>query len=40
MTDYELNFSIKIEQMLNTINEPVYRQIVVEVKVIYCLKLN
>ncbi len=31
MTDYELNFSIKVEQMLSTIKEPVYRQIVVEV---------
>ena len=31
MTDYELNFSIKIEEMLSKIDEPVMRQIVVEV---------
>lgn len=34
MTDYELNFSIKIEEMLSTIDEPVFRQIVVEMFVI------
>lgn len=31
MTDYELNFSIKVEEMLSKIDEPVYRSIVVEV---------
>lgn len=31
MTDYELNFSIKVEEMLSKIDEPVFRQIVVEV---------
>ncbi len=31
MTDYELNFSIKIEEMLSKVNEPVFRQIIVEV---------
>jgi hypothetical protein len=37
MTDYELNFSIKIEEMLSKIDEPVFRQIIVEVslKVLY-----
>ncbi len=34
MTDYELNFSLKVEEMLNKIKEPVYRQIVVEMFVI------
>jgi phosphorylase kinase alpha/beta subunit len=34
MTDYELNFSIKVEEMLSKINEPVLRQIVVEMFVI------
>jgi phosphorylase kinase alpha/beta subunit len=34
MTDYELNFSIKVEEMLSRINEPVLRQIVVEMFVI------
>ena len=34
MTDYELNFSIKIEEMLSEIDEPVFRQIVVEMFVI------
>lgn len=31
MTDYELNFSLKVEEMLSKIEEPAYRQIVVEV---------
>lgn len=31
MTDYELNFSIKVEEMLSKIDEPVFRQMVVEV---------
>ena len=31
MTDYELNFSIKIEEMLSIVDEPVFRQIIVEV---------
>lgn len=31
MTDYELNFSIKVEEMLSKIDEPVFREIVVEV---------
>jgi len=31
MTDYELNFSIKIEEMLSIVGEPVFRQIIVEV---------
>ncbi len=34
MTDYELNFSIKIEEMLSKIAEPVLRQIIVEMFVI------
>lgn len=34
MTDYELNFSIKVEEMLSKIDEPVFRQIVVELFVI------
>lgn len=34
MTDYELNFSIKVEEMLSEIDEPVFRQIVVEMFVI------
>jgi hypothetical protein len=33
MTDYELNFSIKVEEMLSKIDEPVFREIVVEVSV-------
>lgn len=32
MTDYELNFSLKIEEMLSIVDEPVFRQILVEVK--------
>lgn len=39
MTDYELNFSIKVEEMLSKIDEPVFRQIVVEVISPY-LKFN
>lgn len=35
MTDYELNFSIKIEEMLSSIDEPVFRQIIVEVFIIF-----
>jgi phosphorylase kinase alpha/beta subunit len=35
MTDYELNFSIKVEEMLSKIDEPVFRQIVVEVNLIF-----
>ena len=31
MTDYELNFSLKIEEMLSGIADPVYRCLVVEV---------
>ena len=31
MTDYELNFSLKIEEMLSGIGDPVYRCLVVEV---------
>ena len=31
MTDYELNFSIKVEEMLSKIDEPVFRQICIEV---------
>ena len=34
MTDYELNFSIKIEEMLSKIEEPVMRQMIVEMFVI------
>lgn len=34
MTDYELNFSIKVEEMLSKIDEPVFRQVVVEMFVI------
>lgn len=34
MTDYELNFSIKVEEMLSEIDEPVFRQMVVEMFVI------
>lgn len=32
MTDYELNFSLKIEEMLSGIADPAYRCLVVEVK--------
>lgn len=32
MTDYELNFSLKIEEMLSRIGDPAYRCLVVEVK--------
>ncbi len=32
MTDYELNFSLKIEEMLSRISDPAYRCLVVEVK--------
>lgn len=35
MTDYELNFSVKIEEMLSIVDEPVFRQIIVEVKCFY-----
>jgi hypothetical protein len=31
MTDYELNFSLKIEEMLSRISDPAYRCLVVEV---------
>ena len=31
MTDYELNFSLKIEDMLSRIADPAYRCLVVEV---------
>jgi hypothetical protein len=31
MTDYELNFSLKIEDMLSRISDPAYRCLVVEV---------
>jgi phosphorylase kinase alpha/beta subunit len=34
MTDYELNFSIKVEEMLSEIDEPVFRQICIEMFVI------
>ena len=34
MTDYELNFSLKVEQMLSKIEHPIYRQMVVEMFVI------
>lgn len=34
MTDYELNFSIKIEEMLSIVDEPVFRQIMVETIII------
>jgi hypothetical protein len=40
MTDYELNFSIKIEEMLSKIKEPLQRQISVEVFVIIYSILN
>ncbi len=32
MTDYELNFSLKIEEMLSGIADPAYRCLVVEVE--------
>ncbi len=32
MTDYELNFSLKIEEMLSGISDPAYRCLVVEVE--------
>ncbi len=35
MTDYELNFSLKIEEMLSRISDPAYRCLVVEVNRIY-----
>lgn len=35
MTDYELNFSLKIEEMLSGIFDPAYRCLVVEVKNIF-----
>ena len=31
MTQYELNFSLLVEQMLSKIADPAYRQIIVEV---------
>ena len=31
MTDYELNFSIRVEEMLAKIDGPVFRQMIVEV---------
>ena len=34
MTDYELNFSLKIEEMLSRIGDPAYRCLVVEVNAI------
>ena len=34
MTDYELNFSLKIEDMLSRISDPAYRCLVVEVGLI------
>jgi hypothetical protein len=38
MTDYELNFSLKIEEMLSRISDPAYRCLVVEVnrKNLFC----
>ena len=33
MTQYELNFSLLVEQMLSKIADPAYRQIIVEVGV-------
>ena len=32
MTQYELNFSLLVEQMLSKIVDPAYRQIIVEVR--------
>jgi len=31
MTQYELNFSLLVEQMLSKITDPAYRQMIVEV---------
>lgn len=36
MTDYELNFSLKIEEMLSGIADPAYRCLVVEVSEQLC----
>ena len=35
MTQYELNFSLLVEQMLSKIVDPAYRQIIVEVQQIF-----
>lgn len=35
MTASELNFSLLVEDLLNQINQPEYRQIIVEVKLCY-----
>jgi len=32
MTQYELNFSLLVEQMLSKITDPAYRQMIVEVR--------
>ncbi len=39
MTQYELNFSLLVEQMLSKIVDPAYRQIMVEVRYLL-LNLN
>ncbi len=33
MTDYELNFSLKIEEMLSGVSDPAYRCLVVELNI-------
>ena len=35
MTQYELNFSLLVEQMLSKIIDPAYRQIIVEVSILW-----
>jgi len=36
MTQYELNFSLLVEQMLSKITDPAYRQMIVEVLTSFC----
>ena len=42
MTQYELNFSMLVEQMLSKIADPAYRQIIVEViyRIQWCCRLD
>jgi len=40
MTRSELNFALLVEEMLNHIAQPEYRQIIVEVSILFEIKAN